>query len=118
MANAVRNGNIVELDVREMQKAKDEPFHIIMDTVETLQEGEQLVLHAIIHPVPLINVMNGRGLASDVKQIAEDHWQITFLRSEQDASTRQSWIRTTTTHATNLTSARRTLHGRNIKDYQ
>jgi len=80
MVNAIRNGNIVELDVREMQKAKDEPFHVIMDTVETLKEGEQLILYAIINPVPLINVMKGRGLASDVKQIAEDHWQITFFK--------------------------------------
>ena len=80
MVKAVRNGNVVELDVREMQKAKEEPFHVIMDTVEELQEDDQLILHAIINPAPLLNVMKGRGFANTVKQVADDHWEITFSK--------------------------------------
>ncbi|MFT9487307.1 MAG: DUF2249 domain-containing protein [Tepidibacillus sp.] len=77
---AVRNGNVVDLDVRELQKAKEEPFHVIMGAVDSLQPDDQFVLHAIINPVPLLNVMKGRGFANTVEQLAEDHWKITFTK--------------------------------------
>ncbi|GBF11176.1 DUF2249 domain-containing protein [Tepidibacillus sp. HK-1] len=77
---AIRSGNVVELDVREMQKAKEEPFHVIMDAVDTLQQDDQFILHAVINPIPLLNVMKGRGFANTVEQLEEDHWKITFTK--------------------------------------
>lgn len=79
---ATRNGNIVDLDVRSIQEAKDEPFYIIMETIEKLNEDDELHLHAIINPQPLIRVLEGKGFKSSVEQISEKHWKIIFSRGK------------------------------------
>lgn len=80
---AIRNDNLVELNVREMQKQKEEPFHVIMDAVDSLKQGDTFVLHTIINPVPLLGVMEGRGFKNEVEQLEEDHWQITFKMRDE-----------------------------------
>jgi len=80
MIEAIRNNNTVELDVRPMQKEKEEPFHVIMDAVDSLTEQDTFILHAIINPVPLLGVMEGRGFKNEVEQIEKDHWKITFTK--------------------------------------
>lgn len=72
--------NIVELDVREDIKNKQEPFQKIMQAVDSLQEGDIFVLHAPFEPVPLFNVLGGKGFEAQPEKISEDHWKITFTR--------------------------------------
>lgn len=65
---------IVELDVRPILRRGEEPFSVIMDTVGKLQEGDSLVLHATMKPVPLLKVLERH----ECEQLAEDHWKVTF----------------------------------------
>ena len=80
---AIRKDNVVELNVREMQKQKEEPFHVIMDAVDSLKQGDTLILHTIINPVPLLGVMEGRGFGNEVEQLEEDHWKISFKMRDE-----------------------------------
>ncbi|MGG1613702.1 DUF2249 domain-containing protein [Paenibacillus phoenicis] len=69
---------IVELDVRPILRRGEEPFSVIMDTVGKLQEGDSLVLHATMKPVPLLKVLEGKGYRHECEQLAADHWKVTF----------------------------------------
>ncbi|MBP1932705.1 DUF2249 domain-containing protein [Ammoniphilus resinae] len=72
--------NIVELDVRPILLAKQEPFQVIMETVEKLKPTDVFVMHATFNPTPLLNVMKSKGYANSVECKAEDHYVITFTR--------------------------------------
>lgn len=72
--------NIVELDVREQLRNKQEPFQLIMGAVSTLKEDDIFVLHATFNPTPLLKVMESKGYENEVKQIEEDHFIVTFTR--------------------------------------
>ena len=54
-----------------------------MDAVDSLKQGDTFILHTIINPVPLLGVMEGRGFQNEVKQLEEDHWQITFKMRDE-----------------------------------
>ncbi|GGC74481.1 hypothetical protein GCM10007216_01390 [Thalassobacillus devorans] len=71
---------IVELDVREDLKLKNDPFHKIMNAVKGLKEGESLLLHAPFKPIPLLKVMAKKGYDHQLEQIDPKHWQVTFFK--------------------------------------
>lgn len=77
---AKRNGNIVELDVREMLEVNNDPFNVIMKAVETLKPDDKFVLHAIFKPMPLLRVLEGKGYSNQIEELAENHWKITFTK--------------------------------------
>lgn len=75
-------GKVVELDVREYHQRGEEPFAAIMQAVNSLQQGDVFVLVNSFEPLPLYRVMEGKGFAHEVEQVAPDNWRITF-RSKQ-----------------------------------
>ncbi|WP_026700659.1 DUF2249 domain-containing protein [Salibacterium aidingense] len=72
--------HVVELDVRNMLRNNQEPFHIITKTVRSLRSEERLVLHATFRPAPLLTFMKKKGFENEVEQVEEDHWKVTFYR--------------------------------------
>lgn len=72
--------NVVELDVRPMLRKKLEPFQLIMDTVKTLQDDDQFVLHATFKPTPLFGVLKMKGYVHKAEKIQNDHWIVTFVK--------------------------------------
>lgn len=80
-----KNKQIVELDVREDLRKKIEPFKKIMDTVASLKEEKQFLLHTTFKPVPLIRILKMKGFACDATKLASDHWTCLFYK-ENDHS--------------------------------
>ncbi|MDI3256392.1 MAG: DUF2249 domain-containing protein [Kyrpidia sp.] len=75
---------IVDLDVREMLRAKREPFETIMQTLSKLREDDVFQLHATFRPDPLIRVLGKQGYRHAVIQEEEDHFIVQFYREETD----------------------------------
>lgn len=73
---------IVLLDVREMLKAKEEPFARIMETVKALEAGDVLELHATFQPDPLIKVLGKQGFAHAVVKENEEHFVVQFYQED------------------------------------
>lgn len=72
---------VVELDVREDLKNKQEPFQKIMQAIDGLDStGDTFILHATFKPTPLLGVFGSKGFSNEVEEIAEDHWKITFVK--------------------------------------
>jgi hypothetical protein len=70
--------NVVELDVREQLRNKEEPFPIIMGAVSKLGSDDTFILHTTFNPVPLLNVMKGKGFDNKVEELEPEHFVITF----------------------------------------
>lgn len=73
-----------ELDLRPMMlRNKQEPFQIIMDAVNDLNEkGDTLVLHATFRPEPLLGDMKHKGFAHRVDRLDDDHLVVMFTREQ------------------------------------
>lgn len=67
-----------ELDVRPMLAAGDEPFGLIMDTVQALPPGTALRLIAPFKPLPLFNVMAREGFTAEARQRRDGDWEVLF----------------------------------------
>jgi uncharacterized protein (DUF2249 family) len=68
------------VDVCDDLRNGREPFGRIMQAVASLQDGQAMVLIAIMEPVPLYDVMAGRGFAHETSRTPEGDWQIRFFR--------------------------------------
>lgn len=75
-------GNIVVLDVREMLRAKEEPFARIMETVNALGEEDILELHATFKPDPLLRVLGKQGFKHAVVEEGPEHFVVQFYQDE------------------------------------
>lgn len=75
---------ITVLDVREMLRAKQEPFQVIMSTVATLGPADVFELHATFRPDPLIRVLGKQGFHAAVVQETEDHFIVQFYKEDID----------------------------------
>lgn len=75
---------IVVLDVRDMLRAKEEPFQQIMATVNELGDGDVLQLHATFKPDPLIRVLGKQGFSSALTQEESEHFVIQFYKAGSD----------------------------------
>lgn len=73
-------GTILEMDVREDIKNKQEPFQKIMAAIVGLKSKEVFLLHAPFEPVPLYGVLSAQGFEHTAEKIAEDYWKITFIK--------------------------------------
>ena len=71
---------IVELDVREDLKNKIEPFQKIMETVQTLNDGDIFILHAPFKPSPLFPILKAKGFSNEAEQVDTKHWKVTFTK--------------------------------------
>ncbi|MCL6637018.1 MAG: DUF2249 domain-containing protein [Alicyclobacillus sp.] len=73
---------VVDLDVREMLRAKEEPFQRIMETVSGLGPEDVFQLHATFRPDPLIRVLGKQGFAHAVVQAGDDHFIVQFYHPD------------------------------------
>lgn len=75
----------VELDVRPLLRAGEEPFSRIMAAVAGLGAHEVLHLRATFEPLPLLAVMAKRGFLSETAEHASDDWSAWFWRPGADS---------------------------------
>jgi uncharacterized protein (DUF2249 family) len=76
------NRKLVDLDVRDILRAKQEPFELIMKTVHSLGEGDILQLHTTFKPVPLLRVLGRQGFRHTVIQKEADHFVVQFYKED------------------------------------
>lgn len=75
---------IVVLDVRDMLRAKEEPFQRIMEAVNSVESEDVLELHATFQPDPLIRVLGKQGFAHAVVEEGPEHFVVQFYKEETD----------------------------------
>lgn len=69
---------IVELDVRPMLRAGEEPFAKIMQTIAALGPGDGLRLFATFKPTPLLAVLESKGFTHEAKALDQGEWEVVF----------------------------------------
>lgn len=67
-----------ELDAREID---GEPFSDIVAELQSLPEGETLVLVNSFNPEPLYNVLERRGFTHETVQITDDEWRVSITHA-------------------------------------
>ncbi|HVZ77833.1 MAG TPA: DUF2249 domain-containing protein [Gemmatimonadaceae bacterium] len=80
-APAWLTGPVVELDVRPLLAAGQEPFPVIMEAVGALGADQVLLLRAPFEPVPLFAVLARRGFEHYAQQQAADDWCVWFCHA-------------------------------------
>ena len=68
----------IDIDVRPILKAGDEPFSTIMGALDRLQPGQGLRLYAPFKPLPLFGVMASKGFASEAIEREQGEWEVLF----------------------------------------
>ncbi|AMS43938.1 DUF2249 domain-containing protein [Aminobacter sp. NyZ550] len=71
----------VDLDVRPLLAAGDEPFGKIMETVASLGPDVGLRLVAPFKPIPLLQVLASRGFDYEAREIGDGDWEVLFRPS-------------------------------------
>ena len=71
---------IVELDVRDILRAKQDPFEQIMGAVQTLAHDDVLELHATFRPDPLLKVLGKQGFHYVTLEKEPEHVIVQFYR--------------------------------------
>lgn len=74
--------NNTVLDVRPVLASGDEPFQLIMETANGITDGGTLELLAPFEPLPLYQVMAGRGFLVHGVAEKEEGWTVLFTRAE------------------------------------
>lgn len=75
----------LDLDVRPILRAGGEPFSVIMAAVDRAQPGQGIRLYAPFKPVPLFNVMAGKGFAHSETEIGGGDWEVLFTPADAGA---------------------------------
>jgi uncharacterized protein (DUF2249 family) len=76
----------VDLDVRPLLKAGEEPFGQIMAAVSALQPDQGLRLLATFKPVPLFQVLGSKGFSHEAREIGGGDWEVLFTPSNEAKS--------------------------------
>lgn len=66
--NIMERSNIVELDVRPILKGGVDPFETIMDRLKELSNDQTLLVINSFEPVPLLNILKGKGYEYEVER--------------------------------------------------
>ncbi|QQE80999.1 DUF2249 domain-containing protein [Alicyclobacillus sp. SO9] len=84
---------IVDLDVRDILRKKEEPFPVIMEGINKLGEEEILQLHATFEPTPLLRVLKKKGYDSIVRKMEDeaDHFVVQFYREKGGDNSLPYW---------------------------
>lgn len=69
-----------DLDVRPLLANGEEPFSVIMAAAARVPAHAALRLRTSFEPVPLYDVLGGRGFQHAAHQLGPDDWEIVFLR--------------------------------------
>lgn len=72
---------IVELDVRPILEAGNDPLETILATLNTLAHDAVLKLTAPFQPRPLLALLAKRGYRVTCRQVESKHWQVEVLAS-------------------------------------
>jgi len=72
---------IVTLDVRPTIASGSDPFQQIMQAISILKEDETLKIINVFVPIPLINVLKGRGFKSWTNSISSNEHHTFFTKS-------------------------------------
>lgn len=75
---------IIDLDVREILRAKDEPFQDIMKAVTHVGKTNVFQLHTTFLPEPLFRVLGKLGFGHVVAKYADDYYVVQFCRDKGD----------------------------------
>ena len=75
----------IDLDVRPMLRAGEEPFEKIMGTIATLGPGVGLRLLANFKPTPLLLVLESKGFTHEAKTLDGGDWEILFRHTKTTA---------------------------------
>lgn len=75
--------NVVELDVRDLLEEGRSPLPLIVNTVESLEDGQKLRLLTSWEPVPLYEMLGNLGFDHASRQESEDLWVVDFTRTSQ-----------------------------------
>lgn len=67
------------LDARDVE---GEPFGAIMDALDELERGGQLLLVNSFEPEPLYGVLEERGFEAESEQVASDEWHVLVEHAE------------------------------------
>lgn len=68
----------VDVDVRPLLRAGEEPFSAIMAALDRLAPGQGLRLYATFKPVPLFGVMASKGFAHQEAELEGGEWEVLF----------------------------------------
>ena len=87
MASDIRGDTPVaeDLDVRPLLANGEEPFSVIMASAARVPAHAALRLRTTFEPVPLYDVLGGRGFQHAAQQLGPDDWEIVFVRSGEAA---------------------------------
>lgn len=72
----------LNLDVRPILAAGDEPFNAIMQAVAALAPGQSLRLLAPFKPIPLFQVLGARGYQHSAREIGGGDWEVIFTPAD------------------------------------
>jgi uncharacterized protein (DUF2249 family) len=78
--------DFIDVDVRPILRAGGEPFSIIMATLQRLAPGQGLRLYAPFKPVPLFDVLAGKGFAHEESELGGGEWEVRFTPAGQAPS--------------------------------
>ncbi len=73
-------GSITLLDVRDELRAGRHPLPQIRAAANDMKPDERLRVIATFEPIPLIQLLRGKGLGFQSRQIGPEHWEIDFSR--------------------------------------
>ncbi len=68
----------IDVDVRPILRAGDEPFSAIMAALGRLEPGQGLRLYATFKPIPLFGVMANKGFAHQAAELDNGEWEVLF----------------------------------------
>lgn len=77
--------NIVDLDVRPILDGGTDPFNAIMETLKTLKPEETLRIINTFEPIPLLNILKGKGYEYESER-PEEGIVHTYLHKVSDAA--------------------------------
>ena len=88
MSNDIRGDTPIaeDLDVRPLLANGEEPIRVIMASAARVPAHAALRLRTTFEPVPLYDVLGGRGFQHAAHQLGPDDWEIVFLRGGGAAS--------------------------------
>jgi uncharacterized protein (DUF2249 family) len=68
----------IDVDVRPLLRAGEEPFLAIMGALDRLEPGQGLRLYATFKPIPLFGVMASKGFAHQEVELDGGEWEVLF----------------------------------------
>lgn len=79
------DADFVEIDVRSLLNEGRSPLPLIMNTISSLQDGQQLRLLTSWEPLPLYDVLCKMGFSHSARKESEELWVVEFSRTGGDS---------------------------------